>query len=190
MRRLLHMGLVAGCCLLSAPVADAAARLDYEGDGLSRRQVSAMAGDALRTPRDSLRRVELLHAIGVALENEAYLLAQATVEVAGEENATRLVVRVNAGQQFRVGKVQIATQGANDSTLFAAAIDIESGDLASPLRVGEALEHALRIVVDQGYAYARLGVSDWDSDSGRVAVTLTGALGPLVMITATLLSLR
>lgn len=182
-RSILMTGLV--LLLLGAVRAEAAARLDYAGDGLSRREVASMARDVLRAPRDSARRAAFLHDLATALEDDGYPAARISVEATGSGRDERLRVRVDAGLLHRLHAIVIATSGAADSAEFADALDLETGDVASSRRISAAVEQALRSVVDHGYAYARLGVTGWQADSGRVDLTLSGALGPLVTITRT-----
>ena len=168
--------------------ARAAARLDYRGTVLPRREVESLAAPALRAPGDSTALAALLGTVVTRLQELGHLEARAQAAWDPERSALRLVVR--EGALFRLRSVTIETQDRSDSAAFAAGLTRRAGDPASPGAAGLAGERALRVVADEGYPYARLSLSRFDVDTARagsgatrdVALSYSGMRGPRVMI--------
>jgi outer membrane protein assembly factor BamA len=189
--------LLAWCAAApGAASAPAAPRLDYRGSVLSRGQVEAQLQRALRghatggvapsgARSDSASMADALGGLVERLENLGFLDARATAEwdtAGASRGEARLIVRVSEGPRFRLEAVRIAASPAADSLRFAAALGLAPGSWASPRATGEAIERALRELVDRGHPYAELGVSGWDQESQGVALTLSGRLGPAVTV--------
>lgn len=184
MRGALMIAAVLGAGLLPAAAAQGAARLDYRGMALTPRQVESLAQKALRAPGDSAALSQTLGGVVERLQELGHL--DARVRGAWEPGREpRLVIECFEGPRYRLGSVTVATGSPADSARFAAALGLEAGDPAAPRAVGESIARALGAVVDHGHPYAELGVSGWDADSGKVALRLSGALGPLVTVTKT-----
>ncbi len=161
--------------------APAAARLVYRGTVLPPRQVQALAEEALRSPRDPAALTALLGELVTRLQNLGYLDARATaaLDTVGEPG---LALEVVEGPRYRLGTVSIHAPSPPDSAAFASALALTPGTWASPAAIAEALDHAARVVSDQGYPYAQLGLDGWEPDSGRVRLRLGAARGPQVTI--------
>ncbi|HKQ57963.1 MAG TPA: BamA/TamA family outer membrane protein, partial [Candidatus Eisenbacteria bacterium] len=94
-----------------------------------------------------------------------------------------LTVTVEEGRRQRLETLALDTPGPQDSARFAQALELPLGGWVSPVRIGEAVERAVREAADQGHPYATLGVSAMRWDSSGAHVRLSGALGPQVTIT-------
>ncbi len=185
-------GVLAALATLGALVvgdgARAAARLDYRGTALPRREVEALAVPALRSPGDSTAVAALLGAVVARLQETGRLEARA--EAAWDSARATLRLETREGPLFRLRAVTVETPDLPDSLAFAAALGLEVGDPASAGAAGAAGERALRAVADAGYPYARLGLDRFDADTARgapgaargVALVYTGARGPRVLI--------
>ena len=160
--RILPVALALGLAW-GAGAARAAARLEVRGDVLSPREVESWAGPALRAPGDSAAVAALLGRVVTRLEDLGYLDARASAVWDSGRSTLRLELR--EGPRFRLSSVAVEAATAADSAAFAAALGLRVGDPASPQRVGEAGERALRAVADVGYPYARLGLSGFAPDT-------------------------
>lgn len=178
----LALGAALAVAFLPARAAAAPATLDYRGTVLPRRQVETFATAALRTPRDSAEVGRCLGRMVATLEDLGYL--DATAHASFDTTAApRLAIVVREGMRYRVSTVTLRAAGREDSLRIAAALTLRQGAWASPSGMSEAVTRAVQALVDQGYAYATLGVTGWEADSGRVAVTLSGTPGPRVTVT-------
>lgn len=176
--------------------AAAAVRLDYRGAVLTRGQVESQLQRALRSRApgaagtvaagpDSGAVASGLAGLVARLQNLGFLDARAVAHwdsASSPAGDVRLVVQVNEGPRLRLRAVRIVAAPAADSLRFAAALGLVTGSWASPSAVGEAVERALRELVDRGHPYAELGVSGWTQESEGVTLTLSGRLGPLVTV--------
>lgn len=175
----LTAGLAAG--------AGASARLDYRGTVLTRRQVEAALGDALRAPGDSASLARALGRVCARLQDAGYLDARASAawEVAADpasRSDPSLRVEVREGARLRIERLDFDTPNA-DSSGIVSAFAVRAGDVASPSGLAEAALAALRRLADVGYPYAQIGVSGFDWDSAGARVRLSGSGGPRVTIT-------
>ena len=189
MRRALIVGLLAATLAAgSGPgAALAAARLDYRGSVLARRELEPLAAAALRAPGDSAAVTALLGQVVARLQERGHLDARAAA-IWDTARAT-LRVEVREGPLFRYRVVAIEAPGPADSAAFARALALRAGELAAPGAAGAAGERALRSVADSGHPYAQLSLTRFDADSAGtngappgVALSFTGALGPGVTI--------
>ena len=168
--------------------ARAAARLEARGTGLPRREVESLAVPALRAPGDSTTLAALLGAVVARLQELGHLEARAQASWDPGRSALRL--ETVEGPLFRLRSVTIEAPDRSDSAAFAAGLSRRAGDPASPGAAGLAGERALRTVADEGYPYARLGLSRFELDTARVAsgadrgvaLSYTGTRGPRVVI--------
>ena len=180
-RFLLVPAVLAAGLALAAP-ARSAPRVDYRGLALTPRQVESLTQPALKAPGDSAALSSALGAVVGKLQELGHL--DARVHGRWESGRDpRLVIEPREGPRYRLGTIVIAAGASADSAQFAEALALHTGDPAAPRAVGEAIARALESVVDHGYPYAELGVSGWQADSGRVALWLSGALGPQVLVT-------
>ena len=148
-------------------------------------RVSAPPGShrRLRAPRDT---AALSAALGQAvqeLQSRGHLEARASAAWDSLRGA-RLLVRIEEGPRFTLSSVTIETPGAQDSARMAHALALTPGGPASPVAVTAAIERAIETLSGDGYPYATLGVRQWQEDSTRVKLYLSGALGPGVTVTA------
>ena len=158
-----------------------AARVEYRGMALSPRQVEALAQPALKAPGDSLGLARTLGAVLDRLQELGHL--DARVHGGWVDGRERLVIEAEEGARYRLRSIVIAAGAGGDSARFAEALGLKIQDPAAPRAVAAAIQRSLENVVSHGYPYAELGVSGWQADSGSVALTLSGALGPQVMVT-------
>jgi outer membrane protein assembly factor BamA len=177
---LLVVGLVLGWV---DGAAAAGPRLDYRGSVPTPGEAEALLAPALRSPPDTTALSAALGALVERLEAEGYLDARAHARWVPGDPA-RLELDVVAGERYRVRSIVVQALAPGDSLLLVRSLGIARGDWASPPRVSQAVDAALRAVVDSGYAYAQLGVSGWDADSSGLALSLSGGLGPRVAITS------
>jgi len=178
--------LLAGLALAAAArPAPAAARLDYRGTALARREVESLAAGALRAPGDSAAVSALLGRLVARLEERGRLDARAAAEWDSARGALR--VELGEGPVYHYRSVALETPGPADSAAFARALGVRAGDVAAPGAAGAAGERALRAVADVGHPYAQLSLTRFDvSGAGaarpEVALGYTGTLGPSVTI--------
>jgi len=188
MTRRMRVLLVAAALATAAGGARAAARLEYRGAVLPRREVEALAAAALRAPADSTALATLLGAVVARLEESGRLEARATA--AWDTGGAVLRLETREGPLYRLRTVAIDGAAPGDSAAFGAALGLRAGDAAAPLAAGRAGERALGAVADQGYPYARLELARFEPDTAGGAagtvrwVTLryAGARGPRVVI--------
>jgi outer membrane protein assembly factor BamA len=174
--------------LLGAGGARAAARLEYRGTGLPRREVESLAASALRAPGDSIALGALLGTVVTRLQELGHLDARA--QAAWDADRAVLWLEAREGPLFRLRSVTIEAPDRADSAAFGAGLARRAGDLASPGAAGRAGERALRVVADEGYPYARLSLSRFEVDTAGaapgtargVALSYAGTLGPRVLI--------
>ena len=174
--------------LVSGGGARAAARLEYRGTVLPRRQVESLSAPALRAPGDSTALATLLGTVVTRLQELGHLEARA--EAAWDTGRAVLGLETREGPLFRLRSVTIETPNRPDSAAFGAGLTRRAGDPASPGAAGLAGERALRLVADEGYPYARLSLSRFDADTAAtvsgadrgVALSYAGTRGPRVMI--------
>ncbi len=158
----------------------AAARLSLTGWPGPRVAAEGLLQGALRAPRDSVALAVALARLSASLQGDGWLDARlaARWDDSGEPG---LEVRVTPGGRYRWGGIAVDLAPA-DSAVFAAAFAGLPGAHASPSALADAIAAAVDGAEAGGYAWASLGVSAWDADSGRVRVRLTGALGPRVTV--------
>ena len=183
-------GILLVVALLGVPGAAraVAARLEYRGAVLSRREVESLAAPALRAPGDSTALAALLGRLVARLEDLGHLDARAS----GTWDAGRTVLRLETreGALFRLRSVVIEAPGPADSAAFAEALTLRPGDPASPGAAGAAGERALQAVAGRSYPYARLSLSRFDPDppggaegpARGVSLRYAGTRGPRVGI--------
>lgn len=167
--------------LTASPAAAVTARLDYAGTALTRREAEALLAPALRAPRDSAAASRALGAVVARLQQRGWLDAGAWL-IPDSTDGPAVRLALSPGTRYRWGRVVVQAPSADDSAAFASRIALREGDWASPDAARDAVIGALRDVADHGHPYAQFGVTGWVADSGRVAVTLTGALGPGVTV--------
>src|SRR5205807_835449 len=95
----------------------------------------------------------------------------------------RLAVRCEEGVRYRWGAITVTASSPVDSARILATLPLHRDGWASPGEADLALAQAMTRAIDDGHPYAQLGVSAWEADSGRVALGVTGHLGPRVTIT-------
>ncbi len=164
-------------CLASA---SAAARLELPGWPLSPREGDGLFRGALRSSADSLALGGAVALAAARLQSAGYL--DARIEAAWRDGAEPvLIVNTHAGPRYRFGSITLDGT-REDSLVFAPALGLRRGEPADPAAVTAAIERAVRAAESRGHAWAQLGVSAWQADSDRVAVRLTGGLGPRVVV--------
>ena len=168
-------------CGASALRADAAARVGIVGWPLARAEAEALAAPALRAPRDSSALAASSEALARRLQDAGWL--DARVHLAWNAGAdSGLVAQVAAGERYRWSALAIEAP-PEDSAAFAASWPAwPPGGFVSPGELSRAITRAVDRAEAEGYAWAWLGVSAWDADSGRVRARLGGARGPRVTI--------
>ncbi len=174
------LGLVLLGALALAPGADAAV-LRYEGRALAERQVEPLFRAALGSPGDSVRLRRAADALLERLQSEGRLDARVTAEWLGARSET-LAVAADDGPLYRLAAIPIASASAEDSAAFGRALELAPGDVASPSRVAQAIERAMRRVADDAHPYATLQITAWEADSGRVTLRLGATAGPRVTV--------
>jgi len=185
MRRLiLHVALL----LALAPTGADAARLDYRGEAVSRRQAEPLLAAALRAPGDSLALVRALGRLCARLQAEGYLDARARgawalSTSAGEE--PRLGVEVAEGPRYRWAQVRLESASAAESLALAEALELKVGAPASAAALGEAVGRAVDRLADSGYPYAQMAINAFEWDSAGARTRLSGARGPRVTVSGT-----
>jgi outer membrane protein assembly factor BamA len=168
--------------------ARAAARLEYRGAVLSRREVEALAVPALRAPGDSVAVAALLATVVTRLQEAGHL--EATAQAAWDAGRTLLRLEAVEGPLFRLRSVTIETPEPSDSAAYGARLARRVGDAASPGAAGQAGERALQAVAAEGYPYARLSLSRFEVDAigvppgaaRGVVLSYAGTRGPRVVI--------
>lgn len=164
---------VAASLGLSPRVASSAS-LVVHGTRMPQRQVTALLGEAMRAPGDSTRLAAGLARVVARLQDSGFLDARASAEWQGDQ----LTLEVREGREHRFTRVQLRAYSAADSASLVQALALHVGDVASPSRVGAAMDAALDAASESGHPYARVSLSGWDVDSSGVALVLTGDLGP------------
>ena len=158
----------------------AATRLEFPGWPLSTREGEALFRPVLKAPADSSALAGALLAATARLQAFGYLDARLVAEWSGTADAI-LTVRTQPGERYRLRSVTL--DGTHEDSLgFASLMRMRLGEPADPSAITAAIERAVREAEAQGYAWAQLGVSAWQADSGRVDVRLTGGLGPRVVV--------
>ncbi|MEO5989568.1 MAG: BamA/TamA family outer membrane protein [Candidatus Eisenbacteria bacterium] len=157
-----------------------AARLELPGWPLSSREADGLFRAPLKAPTDSVSLARSIALAAARLQSAGYLDARiAATWQYGAEPA--LVVNTHAGERYRFGSIRV--DGAReDSALFTPALGLREGEPADPAALTAAIERAVQHAESRGHAWAQLGVSAWQADSGRVEVHLTGGLGPRVIV--------
>ncbi len=179
-RTAIRFALAAFALALAAAPA-AAARLELAGWPLAHAEAEAIAAPALRAPRDSSALDAAARGLSARLQAGGWLDARvrAAWAIAGEPV---LQVRIEDGPRYRWAAIAIDAPPA-DSAAYAAALEgCAPGAPASPGELAAAIASAVDAAEAEGYAWAWLGVSAWDTDSGRVRVRLGGARGPRVKV--------
>jgi outer membrane protein assembly factor BamA len=141
----------------------------------------ALVQGALRAPRDSVALAAALARLATSLQEGGWLDAHVAARWDSVTADPGLAVQVAPGVRYRWGAISLDVARA-DSLVFAPAFAALRGAPASPAAMGDAIAAAVDGAEAGGYAWASLGVSAWDADSGRVRVRLTGALGPRVTV--------
>lgn len=170
---------LAALALAAATAAAAAPRLEVYGWPGPSREAEALFAPALRAPRDSAATAAALAAATAALQSGGFLGGRVRAE--WSDDRARLEVRAEPGERSRWGSLVFEVP-PEDSAAFAADIGWRPGATADPGALGAAIERAVERASASGHAWARLGVSGWSADSGRVDVRLSGARGPLVTV--------
>jgi outer membrane protein assembly factor BamA len=180
-RRMVLCAWVLG--VLAPALAAAATRLEYRGSTPTRREAEVFLQASLRQPRDSVALAAALVAMTGRLQQQGWLDAHVHAEL---DTTTEPVLRldVREGPRYRWGVVNVLAPTSGDSAALARGLLIRTGGWASPQEATLAVDRALHAIADHGHPYAELGVTGWDADSGRVRLTLSGALGPLVTVSA------
>jgi translocation and assembly module TamA len=174
--RLLFLSLV---LLAASETATAAARLDFDGGGMTRRQAEGLMAPALRSPADSAALANGLEAVAVALQTDGYLDARARGEWHGRD---LLMLRVTPGVRYHLGTISVHAATPDDSARTRSVLGLATGDVASPERIAQALEHAAAELVARGHAYAELSVGGWRPDSGQLHLSIAALPGPKVRV--------
>lgn len=167
--------------LATAPVAHAA-RLEYLGRIPTPREVEALAQPALRAPGDSAVLAGVRLTLTRRMQDDGWLDARTSAEW---DSARVLHVAVESGVRYRWGALLMLAPNPADSARLVHALGLTPGGWASPSVLAGWIDGAVRTLADHGFPYARLGVSHWQADSGRVALTLEGSTGPLVTVSRT-----
>ena len=162
-----------------ASFAQAAPRLDLRGWPLASRESDAVFATALRQPGDSTALAGVLADAVQRLQAAGW--HEATVAAHWTSPAERLVVEVWSGPRFRWGGLTFDVP-REDSLLVLRDLAWPKGEPAEPAALARTVEGVLTRAVASGHAWAQLAVTDWRADSSRIAVRLSGALGPRVMI--------
>jgi outer membrane protein assembly factor BamA len=186
MRRPVRIAAALAVLLLAGGGARAAARLEYRGTVLPRREAEALAAPALRAPGDSAALATVLARVAARLEALGHLEARASGRWDAER--TVLALETREGPLHRLRAVVIEAPDAADSAAFGAALGLRAGDVAAAAAAGAAGERALRAVASSGHPYARLSLSRFQPDTlardGVRGVTLryAGTRGPRVVV--------
>jgi outer membrane protein assembly factor BamA len=170
---------LAAATLAAGGTAAGAPRLVFRGEGLAPRQAEAALAAALAAPGDSAALARALGELVRRLQDAGHLSARAHGAWQGTD---RLEVTAEAGPQRRLARIAVAAPSAEDSAAFAGALGLAAGSPASPGAVSAAIERALSKVVDDGHAYAQLGVSGWETAGDQVVLRLAGTRGPRVTV--------
>jgi outer membrane protein assembly factor BamA len=180
MRRLPIVSWMAAFALW-LPVVATAARLEVSGAVQSRRSLETEFASALRAPRDSTALAAALTRVLAGLEDEGYLDAHAS---AAWDSASEWVLHLvlDPGPRYRLASLAIDSPSREDSSRFAASLDLQPGGWVSPALLAQGIERAVREAADHGNPYATLGVSAFRWDSAGAHVRLGGSLGPAVTI--------
>lgn len=166
-------------CVTSAHAAPTL-RLRATGWPLATREAEAIFAPALRANADSVALASALERAARRLQSGGWLDAM----LAATRDTTRgtLELVAAAGTRYRWRRLTFALPSA-DSSALAGWLAWPAGAWADPGALANSVDAALREAEARGHAWARLAVSGWDADSGRVDVRLSGALGPRVRVT-------
>jgi len=162
-------------------------QLDWSGDlGLAAPDLAATAALALGGPADPERLARARGEVLARLKREGYLGATVTLEVRDNPatNGRAVTFVVAAGEQARVGHVEITGLVHAEAKPLLKALDLDEGD-----RFRErALRDGVRAVEDKlheaGYFEARVtaGEPAWDPATHHVAITVQVVEGPLTKV--------
>lgn len=175
-----RMLLAALSLTLWAATGMAATRLELPGWPLSSREGEVLFRAALKAPTDSTALAAALTAATARLQSSGYLDGRLAADWSVGPDPV-LTVRTRAGERYRLRS--IALDGTHEDSIgFASVLRSRTGEPADPRVITETIERAVREAEAQGYAWAQLGVSAWQADSGHVDVRVTGGLGPRVLV--------
>jgi outer membrane protein assembly factor BamA len=161
--------------------AEKAARLELKHWPLSVREAEGWFAPALRTPADSLALATALARAEVRLQSAGWLDARLAAAWAADSSV--LTLSAETGARYRWGALSLAVP-PGDSARLQGFLRWPRGEVADPSQLTPIVERALTAAESQGHAWAQLAVTGWEPDSGaRVAVRLSGVLGPRVTVT-------
>ncbi len=164
---------------LAHPAWSAPARLRLSGWPLASREGDAVFAAALRAPGDSVALAVALGRGVARLQAGGWHDAALTAE--WRETRDVLEVRVEPGPQRRWGALVFDVPTA-DSAFVARERVWPQGEPADPAALARTVDDLLARAHRAGHAWAQLAVTDWRVDPTRVAVRLSGALGPRVTV--------
>ncbi len=165
---------------LASPVlAVPAARLRATGWPLTSRDAESLFAPALRAPADSATLARALNRAEARLQSQGWL--DATLSAVWDTARSTLSLGAMAGPRYRWRTLTLVLPSA-DSSALASWLPWPAEQPTDPARLGTLVEQALRTAESHGHAWAQLAVTAWDTDSGRVDVRLSGALGPRVRV--------
>lgn len=166
-------------CLLAGSTHAATARLRLTGWPLTAREGDRVFATALRAPGDSVALAGALARGVVRLQSGGWHDASLVGEWTADRNM--LEVRVAPGVRLRWGTLAFDVPRA-DSAFVAREREWPQGEPADPAMLARTVDALLARAHRAGHAWAQLAVTDWRVDSARVAVRLSGALGPRVLV--------
>lgn len=174
---------IAATLVFAAAAGAAPARLDVRGWPLAPREAEGVFEPARRAPADSLALAGASAAALARLQGAGWLEARidAAWRAPDATGTPVLAVGVEAGPRFRWGPLSLDVP-REDSAAVATSMAWRPGDPARPADLTAAIERAVADAEAAGHAWARLSISAWTPDSGRVAVSVSGTLGPAVSI--------
>jgi hypothetical protein len=158
-----------------ASFVQAAPRLDLRGWPLASRESDAVFATALRQPGDS---TALAGALADAVQRlQAAGWHEATIAAHWTSPAERLMVEVQSGPRFRWGALSFDVP-REDSLIVLRDLAWPKGEPAEPAALARTVEGVLTRAVASGTRGRSWRSPDWHADSSRIAVRLSGALGP------------
>lgn len=159
----------------------APARLRLEGWPLASREGEALFANALRVPGDSVALASALGRGVARLQSGGW--HDAALEGTWDASRGTLAVQVASGPRRRWGALAFDVPSA-DTAFVQRAVQWPEGEPADPALLARTVDALLARAQRAGHAWAQLAVTEWRADDAHVAVRLSGALGPRVLVDA------
>ena len=157
----------------------------FEGDsGTSKRRLRRALPVSEGQPLDARAAADAAAAVQQALADDGFLLAQVSAETAPLDPPTRglLRLRIEAGSRTRLEGIRLEGETGLPPAQLRPALGLAAGDVYRPGDLRAGLERIDRMLVQHGYFYRSLRVTEQSLDlsANGMAVTVAVQAGPRV----------